>query len=205
MLLTFEGVDGCGKTTLINKVRDALLGAGRPIIVTSELGRSEPWSIRARNTLLAAKDAEEELNAIMRARVIHLYEILEREYLGPEPIILMDRYLLSTLAYQGRPFGVPMQDIITRHQRISLHRPDITFLLSAAPETIMDRLSRKGAGDRFDNANQQEICDRAFRFRVASGMMGAKGWRVVTVNADRSIEEMLAQVLRCISQQVVAA
>src|SRR5690606_4262901 len=101
MLIVFEGLDGSGKTSLIQLTKERLQQLlDIEVHTTSELGRNGWWSQGARKGVMAARNQQEQLNYIIDARLTH-YENVLQQLLADDQVVLMDRYLLSTMAYQG--------------------------------------------------------------------------------------------------------
>src|SRR3954467_10430976 len=159
MFVTFEGLDGSGKTTQIELLRDALEQDGRHVVATREPGGT-PLGERVRELLLESEEvapwAEAALFAAARA------ELVER-VIGPAlsrgDTVLCDRFLDSSLAYQGIARGLGIERVL----ELNLHAvrgllPDRTYLLLIDPRESARRVG--DAGDRIERE------DDDFRARV---------------------------------------
>ena len=152
MFVTFEGVDGSGKTTQVELLRAHLAGAGRDVVATREPGGTELGE-RIRRVLLDGAEmspwAEAPLFAAARAELVDkvIAPALER---GAD--VICDRYLDSSLAYQGIARGLGVDEVLELNQRVLRGvMPDRTFLLLVnAGEserrvgTTTDRIERAG-------------------------------------------------------------
>lgn len=194
MFAAFEGVDGCGKSTLIEAVRERLAKMGEQAIITSELNRQDQWSITARSRLCQATTKQEQLEIILRVRRIHLYEVLHADH-NKDVHILMDRFLLSTLAYQHEKGSLEFSYIMARHSRELLRIPRTTFLIKVRPEIAMERLRAKGKLDSFDSASLEVFRDRGYTFIQAARHLANAGWSVVFLNGEKPVSELCEQVL----------
>src|SRR5919205_3262104 len=141
MFVTFEGVDGSGKSTQAELLTDALRESGREVVATREPGGT-PLGEQIREVLLRGDDAspwaEASLFAAARA------ELVER-VIGPAldrgAVVVCDRYLDSSLAYQGIARGLGVDRVLELNlPAIRGQLPDRTFLLEIDPAEAAARL-----------------------------------------------------------------
>jgi dTMP kinase len=164
MFVTFEGLDGSGKTTQIDLLRRALEEDGREVVATREPGGT-PLGERVRELLLAdgeiAPWAEAALFAAARAELV---ERVIAPALARGADVLCDRYLDSSLAYQGIARGLGVDEVLALNlQAIGGVLPDRTLLLLIPPELS---ISRAGEGrDRIEREGRsfRDAVDRAYR------------------------------------------
>lgn len=158
MFVTFEGVDGSGKSTQVEMLRDALHAEGREVVLTREPGGTELGE-RARELVLNGPAmtpwAEAALFAAARAELVAriILPALER---GAD--VISDRYIDSSLAYQGIARGIGVEHVL----ELNLHvvqglMPDLTVLLLLHPD---EAARRSGATDRLEREGAE------FRTRV---------------------------------------
>jgi dTMP kinase len=163
MFVTFEGVDGSGKSTQVELLRDALRAEGREVVLTREPGGTELGE-RARELVLNGPAmtpwAEAALFAAARAELVAriILPALDR---GAD--VVSDRYVDSSLAYQGIARGIGIEHVL----ELNLHvvqglMPDLTVLLLLDPS---EAARRSGATDRLERegADFRARVDEAYR------------------------------------------
>jgi dTMP kinase len=168
VFVTFEGVDGSGKSTQAELLRDALAAEGREVVLTREPGGTEVGE-RVRELVLNGPAmtpwAEAALFAAARAELV---ATVIRPALDRGADVIADRYVDSSLAYQGIARGVGVEHVL----ELNLHvvqglMPDVTVLLLLDPEAAgrrvaePDRLEREGADfHRRVDAAYRELAER---------------------------------------------
>jgi dTMP kinase len=190
MFVTFEGVDGSGKSTQAELLRNALAAEGREVVLTREPGGTELGE-RVRELLLNGPEmtpwAEAALFAAARAELVAtvIRPALER---GAD--VVSDRYVDSSLAYQGIARGVGVEHVL----ELNLHvvqglMPDITVLLLLDPAAAAQRA---GETDRLERAGAdfRARVDAAYR-ELAERFPG----RIVALDGGRPADE-LSEVIR---------
>ncbi|MCM8785444.1 MAG: dTMP kinase [Candidatus Omnitrophica bacterium] len=147
IIVSFEGIDGCGKTTLVRKFYNYLKSQNLPVIILHEPGGTLIGEkIRK---LLLSKNLNItkfcELFLYLASRV-QLVEEKIKKNLEEGKIIILDRYIDSTYAYQGYGRRIPLVFIEKVHQLVIGKKffPDITFLIDEKPENLVEILKRKG-------------------------------------------------------------
>jgi len=152
-LLSFEGIEGCGKTTQLRRLAHRLRSLGYLVIETREPGGS-PISEQIRAVLLDTGnrgiDARCELLLYLASRAQHLTDVI-RPSMEKGALVLCDRYADATLAYQGfgRRLGGPIIRQLNRFASGGLV-PDLTILLDIPVAVGLDRKRRAGGMDRLD-------------------------------------------------------
>jgi dTMP kinase len=153
-LITFEGIDGCGKTTQLSLAADWLRSRGREVVTTKEPGGTEVGR-RIREIVLSPATGhlapETELGLMFSARAQHLEEVI-RPALADGKLVLCDRFTDSTIAYQGYGRGISLERIAAVDQLLcGAFRPDLTLIVDIEPEIALQR-----ANSRNREAEQKE-------------------------------------------------
>ena len=154
MFVAFEGIDGTGKTTLISLVKKEIEDRGFRVFATSEpTGR-----IELKEELKKSREISAAISLFFRFtedRFVHQREI--SEHLGKGEIVLCDRYLMSSMAYQGailekyfRGKEKTLQWMLAVSEIIDV-RPDITFYIDVEPEVAMKRIAGRGSLTGFED------------------------------------------------------
>ena len=194
LLITFEGTEGCGKTTQIARLAERLRACGRSVKLVREPGGT-PIGEEIRHTLKhsqqnQAMTAEAELLLMNASRAQLVREII-RPALAAGEIVLCDRFYDSTITYQGYGRGLDLKLIRgVIDFAVGGTRPQLTLLLEISPETSAARLASRQSGqpvarDRFEEA------DPAFFERVAKGygaIAAEEPGRVKVVDAAGSLD-----------------
>ena len=162
-LVVFEGGEGVGKSTQLARSAERLAAAGVPHRVCREPGGT-PLGDRVRDLLLhadvaVAPAAEAALFAASRAQLVA--EVL-RPALAAGEVVLLDRFLLSTYAYQVNGRGLP-EGPVREANRLATAGivPDLTLVLTLGPAAGLERATTRGPADRIERA------DAGFHTRVA--------------------------------------
>ncbi|MBM4330519.1 MAG: dTMP kinase [Deltaproteobacteria bacterium] len=173
LFITFEGIEGCGKTTQINHLASYLERIHKPLLATREPGGTEVGE-KIRQILLFSEndriDPMAELLLYAASRVQHYREVISSA-LAQGKIVLCDRFADATLAYQGYGRGVDLEWIAKIHsQTMENVRPDLTFLLDLPVEEGLKRAFKRmenqtNKEDRFE----KEALD--FHRRVRAGYL----------------------------------
>ena len=199
VFITFEGGEGCGKSTQAAVLKDALERSGRKVLLTREPGGT--WLSEEIRALLKdqSKDppcdrAETLLFLAARAQLVEraILPALERgEW------VVSDRFSDSTLAYQGYGRGLPL-DLLAEANDFACRglKPDITFLFDLTPEEAVRRMREREAREhaRADRI-EREAAD--FHERIRRGfltMAAAAPERFVVLDASASREEIAERI-----------
>ena len=193
--ITLEGPDACGKSTQIPHLKAAFEELGYEVITTREPGGT-PESLRIREILLDKNSnlcPTAELLLFAAARANHVEHVI-RPAVDEGKVVICDRYMLSTAAYQGYGRGLDM-NLIAKLERIAHndYLPDHTLLLEAPFEVLDARMRANRTDlDRFDGAL------RDFRERVWGGYgclaVGAYLPHIVRFDASGSVEHVTAHL-----------
>ncbi len=196
MFVSFEGADGSGKSTQAELLREALAAEGRDVVLTREPGGTELGE-RARELVLNGPQmgawAEAALYAASRAE--HVEEVI-RPALDRGAVVLCDRYIDSSLAYQGVARGLGIEAVLQLNLAVTGGLlPDLTFLLLVDLEVAATRFDKPDRLEREGTALQAKV-DAAYR-ELAERFPE----RIVTVNADRPPNEISAEIAREVDER----
>lgn len=184
LLITFEGLDGCGKSTQLQRLADRLRQLGHRVTIVREPGTT-PLSERLRQLLLEGTTEIVPLAELFlfNAARAQLVETVLRPALEAGSIVLCDRFADSTTAYQGYGRGIPLELVITCN-RIAIGdlEPTLTFFLDVPVELA---LRRHRSSDRMEQAGP------AFFERVRQGyweIARREPHRFIPIDATRPLE-----------------
>jgi dTMP kinase len=189
--VTFEGIDGSGKSTIINLVEKELKKTKHSVITTQE--PTDTWIGKCVKKCIATNtDPIVTAFIFISDRIIHGKEI--SSWLETYDIVLSDRYAESTYAYQGAQLESHMNDPMKWLMELSKNRfpiPDHTFLFDIAPEKAMNRIK-----NRLDLIPFEQV---SFLKRVRENYRTlAKGNRFSVLDANQPIEDLLKQCIEVI-------
>lgn len=201
VFITMEGGEGAGKSTQIKQLMQWLTEKGKDVLVTREPGGSKhAEAIRA----LVVEGATDkwlpisELLLYLAARYDHV-ERLIKPALAEGKYVICDRFMDSTLAYQGAGHGLDTELIGTLHRLVTPLEPDVTFILDIPVEQGLARAkARAGGEDRYERLST------AFHERVRQGFLAiAKNApkRCVVIDAAQPIESIAADIRKVIGEQ----
>ncbi|MES2593751.1 MAG: dTMP kinase [Verrucomicrobiota bacterium] len=202
-LLSFEGSEGCGKSTQIRLLQQHLEAAGREVIVLREPGGTQIGE-EIRHLLQHAKagdgmtrEAELLLFAASRAQIVRekVRPLLERG-----AFVIMDRFLDSTTVYQGMARGLPVDEVRAINAfAVGSTLPRLTVLLDLDTTTAWERIHATGR-----ELDRMESQPREFYEKVRQGYLDlarAEPQRISIVNAGRSPEAVHADVLKLVESR----
>ena len=200
LFISFEGIDGAGKSTHIEGLANAFRAQGRAVTLTREPGGT-PLAETLRGLVLnEAMDPLTEALLVFAARRDHLLTVIEPA-LARGDVVLCDRFTDATFAYQGggRGFDLELLSILEQWVQAvpaldgkNIRQPDQTIWFALAPEVAAQRLAGARVPDRF------EAQPLAFFQRVAQGYADradAAPQRFARIDADRPREEVWRDVL----------
>ncbi len=189
--ITFEGVDGAGKSTHLAWFADTLRQRGLEVLITREPGGT-PLGERLREILLnQPMHAETEVLLMFAARLEHIEQVI-RPALQRGTWVVSDRFSDASFAYQGGGRGVPLAklELLERWVHEDL-QPDLTLLFDIPVEIARQRLSNNITLDRFE----QEQADFFERVRAAyHRRVQQNPQRYAVIDAAQSLEKVKYQL-----------
>jgi len=199
LFITFEGIDGCGKTTQIKKIYSNLQKLNYPVLLTREPGGTKiAEKIRQLllNPIYQNMNWRTELLLYTAARVQHLEEKIWPA-LRQGKIVICDRFYDATIAYQGYGRRLPLNLIQKLHQLVCNNfQPNLTFILDLPVKIAQQRLKRSGKKrDRLEKEQNH------FQQRVRKGYLSlAKQHprRCHLINATQEIKLITEEIMQII-------
>lgn len=192
LFISFEGGEGSGKSSAIKKVEEKLTNAGYKVVITREPG-GVSVSEQIRNVILDVNNAmSKETEALLYAasRTEHLYAkvipLINEGY-----VVLSDRYIDSSLAYQGYARGIGMQKVLDINMFAKEYLPKVTYFFDVKPEVGLARIQGRDKIDRLD----LETFD--FHNKVYEGYLEVCKLypeRVKKINGERELELIVDEV-----------
>ncbi|MCD6181542.1 MAG: dTMP kinase [Candidatus Cloacimonetes bacterium] len=197
--ITFEGIEGCGKSTQAKMLKEYLEKLSQPTLLTREPGGPE-ISEKIRRILLSVDNDE-----MLPETEMLLYMASRSQHTGQWIIpalqkgmwVISDRYYDSTLAYQGAARKIDRQiiDLITRYATYGLV-PDITFLVDLPAEIGLSRIAAK-------DADRMEKESLSFHRNVRDGFLAiaaSEQARYVILDGKKSIDEIHLDVIKAVEE-----
>ncbi len=196
LFITFEGIDGCGKSTQLNLAEKFLIKEGRDVLITREPG-AKGLGEKLREILLnydgnVSDKCESFLFLADRAQ--HIDEIVQPA-LNSGKIVLCDRYTDSTLAYQGwgRKQNIDEINMLNNIATGGL-KPDLTFVFDVDIETSFKRVGK--------NKDRMESAGYDFHQRVRNGYLELakqEPERIKVIDGTKSVNEISDEVIKNIN------
>ena len=193
MFITFEGIDGCGKSTIISKIVELLERTGYKVVATREPGGTK-ISEKIREIIIKSKNMDSITEGLLyaSARRQHIVEKIIPS-LKEKKIVISDRYIDSSLAYQGigRKIGIK-QILVINSINNKILWPDITFFLDVDPKVALERIKKRDKdNDRFD---EESI---VFYSEVRKAFLQiAKKYknRIIVIDANRDKQVIIKEI-----------
>lgn len=192
--ITFEGIDGSGKSTQSRRFADLLRDQGTDLIFTREPGGSA-GAEEIRNLVLTGEtdrwSAETEILLFTAARRDHLEKTIQPA-LDAGTTVVCDRFADSTRVYQGATRGDLRSKVDALHELMIGREPDLTFIIDMDPAVALERgLARKSGEDRFEDFGL------GFQETLRHGFLSlAKAFpdRCVLIDGNRTIDQIASEI-----------
>ena len=204
IFISFEGIDGAGKSSHVQAVADAFSKAKRQVVLTREPGGT-PLAEKLRDMVLHDNmDPLSEVLLMFAARRDHLQQVIEPA-LARGDVVVCDRFTDATFAYQGAGRGFDLS--VLRQLELwvqalpsgGLRQPDLTLWFSLDPSIAAQRLHNARIPDRF------EAQPTAFFAKVHQGYtdrLQADTQRFARIDASASLEQVREQVMRVLHERL---
>ena len=198
IFISFEGIDGSGKSTQAHLLADHLRSQGREVVLTREPGGS-PGAEEIRALVLQGEpdrwSAETEILLFTAARRDHLERTI-RPALAAGKVVICDRFADSTRMYQGLSRGDLRQTVDDLHRLMIGVEPDLTILIDMDPAKGLSRaLSRQTVEERFEDFGEE------LQAKMRAGFLALAeefADRFVVIDGGRSVEDVAVDVVRVV-------
>jgi len=213
--ITFEGLDGCGKSTQAERLAAVLREQGFEVLVTREPGGTATGE-KIRHLLLDTSTSGlspfAELALMFASRAQHIEEVIQPA-LAQGQLVLCDRFTDSTEAYQGGGRKLGSEPVLALHRILCGNlKPELTILMdsdvAASVERARRRNRRRDPTGRGENENRFEQESRAFFGRVRNtylAIAAREPGRVDVVDARGSADETHAQIVKVVRRKLKLA
>lgn len=197
MLIAIEGLDGAGKTSVINRIAEHLHQREGivPLLVND-------WAASAcrqlRDALPLAQNPVQQLAIVNCARCLTMEQIT-RPALKAGRVVIYDRYFHTTLAYQGAQ-GVSLQHIRQQHDALGMPLPDVTLFLWINPEEARRRMVSRGKLDAID-AKGDDFFGRVNDIFLTT-LTGEPG--AYEIDAGRPLDQVAAEAIQYATANIMA-
>lgn len=200
LFITFEGIEGSGKSTQIRHLFEFLRGRDLEVLITREPGGTLAGE-KVRGILLdpmmKGLIPRAELFLYAAARIQHIEEIIQPA-LAAGKVVLCDRFVDATVAYQGYGREIPLSEVKVVNSLAALDlKPDLTFLLDLPVEAGLKRARERNEADASSATSRFEQEDLDFHGRVREGYLAiaaADRPRVKIIPADQPVERVAKQI-----------
>ena len=192
--ITFEGIEGCGKSTQAKKLHAFFLEKNIEAILTREPGGTFAGE-KIREILIDEKieklEAKTELFLNFAARLEHVEKIIKPS-LAQGKTVISDRFFDSTFAYQGNAFGLAETLIENvKKMAISDFAPDITFLIDVPVEAAFARIQTRADNNRYEKLGYD------FHQKVRDGFLqlAKKNRRIKVIDGTKNQQEVFVEII----------
>ena len=191
--VTFEGIEGCGKSTQVKKLQQFFIEKKIPTILTREPGGTNIGEkireilIDSTNSNIAPKT---ELLLNFASRIEHVEQLIKPALMHGKKVI-SDRFFHSTLAYQGYAMGVDLSKINQiKDLALDNFKPDITFLIDVEVEVAFNRIKNRSDNNRYEEMSLD------FHQKVRNGFleMQQNEQNMIKINGNQNPDQVFAQI-----------
>lgn len=196
--ITFEGIEGSGKSTQVKKLHEFFLSKNQNSVLTREPG-GVAASERIREILIDEKieklEAKTELLLNFAARLEHVEKLI-KPALSKGSIVISDRFFDSTYAYQGNAFGLD-ENLIDNIRKMIIEdfAPDITFLIDLPVEAAFERIKNRSDNNRYEKLGLD------FHKKVREGFLqlAKKNQRIKVIDGTKSQQEIFEEITQVLT------
>jgi len=194
MFITFEGIEGSGKSTQSKKLYEFFRAKRIEAILTREPGGTKAGE-KVREILIDENieklSAKTELFLNFAARIEHVEKLI-KPALKEKKTVICDRFFDSTFAYQGSAFGLDYELIAeVKKMAIGNFEPEITFLIDVPVEFAFERIKNRADNNRYEKLGIE------FHQKVRDGFLqlAKKNHRIKIIDGTKNVEEVFSQII----------
>lgn len=213
LFISFEGGEGGGKTTQINKLANYLTSQGHRVRTTREPGGTDEGD-KIRDFIVQREggnwSAMAEALLILAARSMHVERVIKPE-LEDGKIVITDRFSDSTYVYQGYGRGLDLEIIESLHNDVlGGMKPDLTFILDVDPKEGLSRSERRLASEKLGIDQTEDRFERLeleFHEKIRDGFLDMARKdpdRCVVIDASLSVEEIANKIQETVAGKLGA-
>jgi dTMP kinase len=197
--IVLEGIDGSGTTTQMREIELALGRKGISCYTTAE-PTTEPIGLFVRSVLSGKVQAEQSTIAYLFAADRHEHVYGKNGILAhlEHEVVLCDRYVLSSLAYQGTVCGFELPQALNSR----FPPPGLTLYFSIDPELSMRRVLRRNNLEIYEKMHIQKLVFDAYASAISAAR--ADGWKIIVIDASLPIQAVTSLALEAISLHMKA-
>ena len=202
LFITLEGIEGAGKSTVIDFIENFIASSGYDVVKTREpggtaIGEQVREILLNKNNDKLTDDAE--LLLIFAARAQHLSEIILPN-LTSNKIVLCDRFIDASYAYQGAGRGIEQSKInLLENWVMPDIKPDLTFLLDLDPKIAFERTNKRSDADRFESEDIH-FFEKIRQYYLERAENEPERFRVI--NSELSLEDVQEQIKNILKDMV---
>ena len=202
LFITLEGIEGAGKSTVIDFIENFIISSGYDVVKTREPGGTAIGE-QIREILLNKNNDkltdDTELLLIFAARAQHLSEIILPN-LTSNKIVLCDRFIDASYAYQGAGRGIEQSKInLLENWVMPDIKPDLTFLLDLDPKIAFERTNKRSDADRFESEDIH-FFEKIRQYYLERAENEPERFRVI--NSELSLEDVQEQIKNILKDMV---
>ncbi len=202
LFITLEGIEGAGKSTVIDFIENFITSSGYDVVKTREPGGTAIGE-QIREILLNKNNDkltdDTELLLIFAARAQHLSEIILPN-LTSNKIVLCDRFIDASYAYQGAGRGIEQSKInLLENWVMPDIKPDLTFLLDLDPKIALERTNKRSDADRFESEDIH-FFEKIRQYYLERAENEPERFRVI--NSELSLEDVQEQIKNILKDMV---
>ena len=198
--ISFEGIEGCGKSTQTKMLQQFLLQKNYDAIITREPGGTKAGELIREiliNDNLEKLEAKTEIFLNFAARIEHVEKLI-KPALREEKIIICDRFFDSTFVYQGYGFGANLQLIETvKNLAIENFKPDITFVIDVPVEQAFARIEARTTNNRYEKLS------RDFHEKTRAGFLklaAENPQRIKVIDGTKTPTEVSQEIVKILEK-----